>query len=105
MKRMVAVAAVVVAFLGIFSGSLEAITKTEVKQIVADWAGVPVETITSETQLDGLGGRAWTRDTPSLVSALEAAYGQAIPPSTYLGWDGVIDIENDLGADDDDEEE
>lgn len=94
-----------VLFLGVLAGNLLAITTTQIKQAVSYWSGVPVQQITAETDLNGLGGKVWPPDSPALVSSLQQLSGQTIPPTMSNPWIEVADIFEDLGADDDDEEE
>lgn len=103
MKKSMTIVVLSIALLGIFTGNLLAITKTEIREAVATWAGVSVETVTAQTELDGLGGRQWPPDSPTLIPSLQELAGQVIPPSMYIPWVAVDDIYEDLGADDEEE--
>ncbi len=100
MKKSITIVVLAIALLGIFTGNLWAITKTEIRQAVAIWSGVPVELVTAVTPLDGLGGKQWPPDSPTLIPSLQQLSGQTIPSSVYIPWVDVDDIFEDLGADD-----
>ncbi|MBD3285711.1 hypothetical protein GF359_04565 [candidate division WOR-3 bacterium] len=72
-------------------------TSANVRSSIADWASVPVSSITSQTQLDGLGGKSWPDDAPSLVTVLESLCDTTIPQEDYELFEDVEDIENYLG--------
>jgi len=74
-------------------------SKEQVHQAVAAWAGVPVEQVTVKTPLNGLGGKSWPEDAPSLISALEELCGCDIPQREYEIWAHVDEIDRYLGAD------
>jgi len=69
-------------------------TKPDRHQVIADWAGVPVQYITSQTQLDGLGAKAWPADGPSLISTLAELCGCLIPGGVWELWEKVEDIDD-----------
>jgi hypothetical protein len=75
-------------------------TKQQVHQAVADWAGVSVSAITSQTLLDGLGGKSWPRDASPLISTLSDICECSIPSSAYELFARVEDIDEFVGAGD-----
>lgn len=77
-------------------------TKQQVHQAVANWAGVPVSSITSLTELNGLGGKSWPQDASSLITNLATVCGCNIPTAAYELFARVEDIDEFVGADDDD---
>lgn len=73
-------------------------TKSQTHQAVANWSGVPVERITEETELDGLGGRSWPGDAEPLIAVLQELCDCVIPAEQYEKWKTVEDMDRDIGA-------
>lgn len=74
---------------------MAACTHEQIKAAVADWAGVPQFHVTSDTVLDGLGGKSWPEDAAPLISSLEQiCQCGSIPSSEYSLWQKVKDIED-----------
>lgn len=78
---------------------LSSCSKEQVHQAVAAWAGVPIDQVSAQTPLNGLGGKSWPEDAPSLISVLEQLCGCNIPDVDYGIWAHVDDIDDYLGAD------
>jgi len=78
---------------------LSSCSKEQVHQAVAAWAGVSVDQVNARTPLNGLGGKSWPEDAPSLISVLEQLCGCVIPDVDYEIWEHVDDIDVYLGAD------
>jgi len=74
-------------------------SKEQIHQAVAEWAGVPVDQVSVLTPLNGLGGKSWPGDAPSLISVLEQLCGCNIPDVDYEIWEQVDEIDRYLGAD------
>jgi hypothetical protein len=103
MKKGMTIVVLTIALLGIFTGNLWAVTKSEIRQAVSVWSGVPLSQITSETHLNGLGGKVWPPDSPALVATLQQLSGKTITPIMSNPWVDVWDIDETLDADDDEE--
>ena len=73
-------------------------TKSQVHAAVASWAGV--FNVTTETVLNGLGGKEWPKDAPSLIASIESMCGCTIPPGDYDLFARVADIDEWVGAGD-----
>jgi acyl carrier protein len=100
MKR-VALAFAALVFLGLMVSPLFAdCTEEDIHNAVAEWAGVPFESITDETPLDGLGGRSWPEAAPPLIADIEQMCGCTIPPEVYETLEIVEDIDEFVGVDD-----
>ena len=74
-------------------------SKEQVHQAVAAWAGVPVDQVSVQTPLNGLGGKSWPGDATQLIPILEQLCGCDIPQREYEIWAQVDDIDRYLGAD------
>lgn len=92
-----------VILLGAFPIPAFACTKAEVHQAIADWAGVPVGEVTDSTELDGLGGRSWPGDAPSLITEIELLCNCSIAPMVYQTFGYVVDIDEYVDVDDEEE--
>lgn len=100
MKR-VALAFAALVFFGLMVSPLFAdCTEEDIHDAVAQWAGVPPESITYETLLDGLGGKLWPEDAPPLIADIEQMCGCIIPPEVYQTLAAVGDIDEFVGVDD-----
>lgn len=100
MKR-VALAFAALVFFGLMVSPLFAdCTEEDIHNAVAAWAGVPPESITDVTLLDGLGGRLWPQDAPPLIADIEQMCGCIIPPEVYETLAAVGDIDDFVGVDD-----
>jgi len=90
-----------VVFLGVFAGpALADCTEADVHNAVAQWANILPFQVTDTTQLDGLGGKSWPQDAPSLINDIEQMCGCQIPPEQYETFDNVGDIDDCAGVDD-----
>lgn len=88
-------------FLAFFASPLAAsCTEADIHNAIAQWANVPPSDVTDATQLDGLGGKSWPEDAPSLVLEIEQMCGCTIPGSTYETFEIVEDIDDWLGVED-----
>ncbi len=100
MKR-IALLLGVIAFLGVFaSPALADCTMADVHNAVAQWANVPLSEVHDTTQLDGLGGKSWPQDAPSLINDIGQMCGCQIPPEQYETFESVGDIDECVGVDD-----
>lgn len=73
-------------------------TKSQVHQAVAQWAGVPVTEVSESTKLDGLGGKSWPQDAPSLISQIQELCNCFISKDVYEEFETVEDIDDFVGA-------
>lgn len=73
-------------------------TKSQIHAAVASWAGVM--NVTADTMLNGLGGKQWPNDAPSLIASIESICGCTIPPEDYEVFARVADIDEWVGAGD-----
>lgn len=72
--------------------------KEQIWQAVANWAGVPVQQVNSDTALDGLGGKTWPNDGQPLIDNLiEICECETIPQNIWESWQIVDDIEHYMG--------
>jgi len=99
MNKYLAVALAVIVGVGFFASPLSAsCTIQEVHDLVADWSQIPVNNITAETQLDGLGGKVWPDDAPDLIEDVEQLSGVTIPQADYELFAQVGDIDDFVDA-------
>jgi len=73
-------------------------TSLNVRGAIANWAGVSVSSLTSQTQLNGLGGKTWPGDAPSLITVLEGLCNTTIPQEDYELFETVDDVEDYLNV-------
>ena len=101
MQKRIALLLGVVVLLGLFASPVWAdCTVTDIHNAVAQWANVPPYQITANTPLDGLGGKSWPEDAPSLINQIEQICGCTIPPDVYDTFERVGDIDECVGVDD-----
>ena len=91
-----------VMLLGVFASPILAAdcTEDDIHNAVAQWANVPPSQVADATQLDGLGGRSWPEDAPSLINQIQGMCGCVITPETYETLEIVDDIDDWVGVDD-----